>query len=44
MNQFQLDARYPDYKLNMYKIATEKYTESLLQEIQNVKQWLESGL
>jgi HEPN domain-containing protein len=44
MNQFQLDARYPDYKLNMYKIATEKYTESLLQEIENVKQWLENGL
>lgn len=44
MNQFQLDARYPDYKLNMYKIATEPYTQSLLQEIETVKQWLENSL
>ena len=44
MNQFQLDARYPDYKLNMYKIATEPYTQSLLQEIENVKLWLADNL
>ena len=44
MNQFQLDARYPDYKMNMYKIATEAYTKSLLNEIENVKQWLVNSL
>lgn len=44
MNQFQIDARYPDYKLNMYKIATEAYTKALLDEIEKVKQWLENSL
>ncbi|MBK8565332.1 MAG: HEPN domain-containing protein [Saprospiraceae bacterium] len=44
MNQFQLDARYPDYKLNMFKIATESYTQALLDEIEKVKQWLENSL
>ncbi|MDX2133327.1 MAG: HEPN domain-containing protein [Saprospiraceae bacterium] len=44
VNQFQLDGRYPDYKLNMYKIADELYTKSLLAEIKNAKSWLESVL
>ncbi len=44
MNQFQLEARYPDYKLNMYKIATQPYTLALLEEIEKVKLWLETAL
>jgi len=44
MNQFQLDARYPDYKLNMYRIATLAYSKNLLGEIEKVKSWLETSL
>ena len=43
-NQFQIDGRYPDYQLNMYRIATQSYTESLLQEIEELKSWLENSL
>lgn len=44
VNQFQLDGRYPDYKLNMFKIATEDYTQELLHEIELVQKWLENSL
>jgi HEPN domain-containing protein len=44
MNQFHIDSRYPDYKLNMYKIADKSYTENLLKEVEKVKIWLESNL
>lgn len=44
VNQFQLDGRYPDYKLNMFKIATEDYTQQLLHEIDLVQKWLENSL
>ncbi|NUQ22558.1 MAG: HEPN domain-containing protein [Saprospiraceae bacterium] len=44
MNQFQLDSRYPDYKLNMYRIATKSYTGELLQEIENTIKWLHNSL
>ncbi len=44
MNQFQLDGRYPDYKLTMFQIASKTYTENLLQEIELLKTWLNSKL
>lgn len=44
VNQFQIDGRYPDYKLNMFKIADRPYTEQLLAEIENVMIWLQIGL
>jgi HEPN domain-containing protein len=44
MNQFQIDGRYPDYKLAMFKIATEAYTKSLLDEINLLRQWLDNKL
>lgn len=44
VNQFQLDGRYPDYKMNMYRIATADYTQHLLQEIEQPKSWLEINL
>jgi HEPN domain-containing protein len=40
INQFQLDGRYPDYQLNMYRIASEEYTQDLLQKIDIQKIWL----
>ncbi|MEO6759636.1 MAG: HEPN domain-containing protein [Saprospiraceae bacterium] len=44
MNQFQINGRYPDYKMTMFKIATEIYTQSILDEIQFLKEWLNSKL
>ena len=44
MNQFQMDGRYPDYKLTMFKIASKTYTENLLLEIETLKTWLNSKL
>ena len=43
MNQFQLEARYPDYQLHMFKIATEQYAKNLLDEIKIIKEWLENN-
>lgn len=43
-NQFQIDGRYPDYQLNIYRIATQSYTQILLEEIQELKSWLENSL
>jgi HEPN domain-containing protein len=44
INQFQLDGRYPDYKMNMYKIADQAYTKSLLTDIEKAMLWLLSSL
>lgn len=44
INQFQLDGRYPDYKMNMYKIADETYTQALLINIEKAMLWLMSSL
>ena len=44
MNQFQIDARYPDYKMTMFQIATESYTRNLLDEVQILKEWLNNKL
>jgi HEPN domain-containing protein len=44
MNQFQIEGRYPDYKLTMFKLATQSFTQDLLQEVEIVKSWLTSTL
>lgn len=44
LNQFQIEGRYPDYKFAMFKIASEEYTKELLDEVQLIKQWLETNL
>ncbi len=44
MNQFQMDGRYPDYKMAMFKLATDIYTNTILEEVESVKIWLTSTL
>lgn len=44
MNQFQMDGRYPDYKMAMFRIATDSYTHKILQEVESSKLWLTSAL
>ena len=33
LNEFNLETRYPDYKLKFYKICTKKYTENYFKKI-----------
>ncbi|MDX1912615.1 MAG: HEPN domain-containing protein [Saprospiraceae bacterium] len=40
MNQFQIEGRYPDYKMTMYKLATREFTQELLENVEIVKTWL----
>jgi len=41
---FQMDGRYPDYKMAMFKIATDSYTSKILQEVESAKIWLTNVL
>jgi HEPN domain-containing protein len=42
VNDFQISTRYPDYKNEIYRIATEEYTKDVLQKINKEYQWLKS--
>lgn len=41
-NNYQLEARYPDEKLNFYKLCTKEFTEPRFNEIIEVYKWLKS--
>lgn len=36
VNDFNIRARYPDYKLKFYNMCTEQYTEDHLHRIKNI--------
>ena len=40
-NTFNLDARYPDYKLSFYKKCTPEFTQENFSQIEEVFKWLE---
>ncbi len=44
LNKFNLEARYPDYKQEMYRICTEEYTTLIFEKIIELFQWLKSQL
>ncbi len=39
-NSFNLEARYPDYKLSFYKLCTLDFTKEQFAQIEEVYQWL----
>ncbi|MBI5323960.1 MAG: HEPN domain-containing protein [Ignavibacteriae bacterium] len=43
-NDFHIEARYPDEKLEFYKICTKEFTESNFNKIEEIYQWLLSKL
>ncbi|MCL5991614.1 MAG: HEPN domain-containing protein [Bacteroidetes bacterium] len=43
-NDFHIEARYPDEKLEFYKICTKEFTESNFKKIEEMYQWLLSKL
>ncbi|MFH1050285.1 MAG: HEPN domain-containing protein [bacterium] len=42
MNKFNLEARYPDYKSNMSRIATKEFTSITFEKIKETYKWLKS--
>jgi HEPN domain-containing protein len=42
LNQFNLEARYPDYKNKISKITNKEFTSSILEEVFKVFKWLKS--
>lgn len=44
VNDFNIEARYPDEKLNFYKIATEEFTKENLDLIKKEHIWIKSLL
>lgn len=41
LNEFNLEARYPDWKKSFYQLATREYTEKILTETQELLLWLQ---
>ncbi|MBE2189046.1 MAG: HEPN domain-containing protein [Desulfobulbaceae bacterium] len=44
VNDFNIEARYPDEKLNFYKIATKEFTEKNFSRIKEEFKWIKSHL
>lgn len=44
VNDFNLETRYPDFKLEFYKRCTKKYAKGYLKKIKEFYQWLKSQL
>ncbi len=42
INKFQMEARYPDYKNELYRLATKEFTQSNLEKIMENYLWLKS--
>lgn len=44
LNQFNLEARYPDYKEKTSKVATVEFTKDILNKITEVYKWIKSQI
>ncbi len=44
VNDFNLEVRYPDYKLEFYKRCTKEFTEEYFNKIKELNKWLKSLL
>ena len=44
VNDFNLETRYPDYKLTFYHSCTEEYTHQYFSRIKEFYNWLKSQL
>ena len=42
--EFNIEARYPEWKRNFYKKATKQYTENYLKETKIFQKWLKKSL
>lgn len=44
LNEFNVEARYPEWKKNFYKSATKSYTEYYFRETKKLHKWLKKFL
>ncbi len=44
VNNFNLETRYPDFKMDIYEVATKNYTEDYLTKILEMYKWLKSKI
>ncbi|MDL1893687.1 HEPN domain-containing protein [Sphingobacteriales bacterium CHB3] len=44
VNEFNIEARYPDYKLSFYKLCTQEFASTYLDKIKATYTWLTSEL
>jgi len=44
VNDFNIESRYPDYKLSFYKTCTKEFTEEQFARIKEMYQWLLSQM
>ena len=44
INDFNIEARYPEYKNELYKVCTKEYAEENLNHIKGLYQWLKSQI
>jgi len=44
VNSFNIEARYPDYKLNYYKICSKEFTKEYFTKIKELYTWILSNL
>jgi HEPN domain-containing protein len=40
INRFNIEARYPDYKLSFFKLCTKKFTDEYFKKIKGLYKWL----
>ncbi len=44
LNEFNIEARYPDYKQKIFKICNKKYTDEMLIKVKEIRQCLLSKM
>jgi len=44
LNRFQIEARYPDVKLDLFKIATKEFADEYLKKFKEIFSWLKSQI
>lgn len=44
INDFNLEARYPDYKFSFYEICTEEFTSEYFVKVKELLEWIKSRL
>jgi len=44
ISQFNIQARYDDYKRNFYKLCTKEYTETWIENIKEIRLWIKTML
>lgn len=44
LNEFNIEARYPDYKKKIFKICDKQYTDEMLKKVKEIKQCLQNKM